>query len=266
MPRRIRKLLVANRSEIAIRVFRSGHRAGPADGGDLLARGPLRAAPLQGRRGLPGGQGRGAGARLPRHRGDRSRGPRVRGRRHPPGLRVPGREPGAGRRLRARGARLDRAAAHGDGASRQQGRGAGPGRARRRAGDAGDRGPPRRPRRGAAAGRRGGLPPDGEGELGRRRARHADGPRPGGAGGCRGGRPARGQGRLRQRRGLPGAPGRARLAHRGADPGRPAGQRRAPARARLHRAAAPPEGGGDRTLPAPRRRPCGTPSAMPPCA
>ena len=66
-----------------------------------------------------------------------------------------------------------------------------------------------------------------------------------------GGRPPRGAGGLRQRRGLPGAPGGARLAHRGADPGRPARRRGAPVRARLHRAAAPPEGHRDRPLAAP---------------
>ncbi len=54
MPKRITSLLVANRSEIAIRVFRSAHELGIRTVGDLLARGPLRPAPLQGRRGLPG--------------------------------------------------------------------------------------------------------------------------------------------------------------------------------------------------------------------
>ena len=51
MPK-ITKLLVANRSEIAIRVFRAGPRAGHPHRRHLLARGPLRPAPLQGRRGL----------------------------------------------------------------------------------------------------------------------------------------------------------------------------------------------------------------------
>ncbi|MFO0953874.1 MAG: biotin carboxylase N-terminal domain-containing protein [Isosphaeraceae bacterium] len=53
-----RKLLVANRGEIAIRIFRSAHELGLSHRGGLPARGPLRDAPAQGRRGLPGRPGR----------------------------------------------------------------------------------------------------------------------------------------------------------------------------------------------------------------
>ena len=169
-----------------------------------------------------------------------------------PGLRVPGREPRAGRRLRARGDHLDRAAQAGHGAPGQQGRGPRGGRARRGPRHARHRRPAARPGRGAAPRRGGGLPAHGQGELGRRGARHADGARPRRARGGGRGRAPRGAGGLRQRRGLPGAPGGARLAHRGADPGRPARRRGSPVRARLHRAAAAPEGHRDRPLAAPR--------------
>jgi pyruvate carboxylase len=57
------------------------------------------------------------------------------------------------------------------------------------------------------------------------------------------GRRARGAGGLRQRRGLSREAGAPRAPCRGADPGRHARQRRAPVRARLHGAAAQPEGG-----------------------
>ena len=100
-----------------------------------------------------------------------------------------------------------------------------------------------------------GYPADAQGQLGRRRARHARGrrPRPSCDAGCSR-PPARGAGRLRQRRGLPREAGRARAAHRGADPRRPARQPRAPVRARLLGAAAPPEGRRDRAGAVPRRR------------
>ena len=44
-----RKLMVANRGEIAIRVFRSAHELGIRTVADLLARGSLCPAPAQGR-------------------------------------------------------------------------------------------------------------------------------------------------------------------------------------------------------------------------
>ena len=76
--RKLRKLLVANRSEIAIRIFRAGTELGLRTVGRLLARGPCRAAPLQGRRGLSDRRGAGPGAGLSgdrRHHPRRARGP-----------------------------------------------------------------------------------------------------------------------------------------------------------------------------------------------
>jgi pyruvate carboxylase len=54
--KRITKLLVANRSEIAIRVFTSGPRTWHPHGCHVYARGSLRAASLQGRQSLPIGK------------------------------------------------------------------------------------------------------------------------------------------------------------------------------------------------------------------
>ena len=66
--RRISRLLVANRSEIAIRVFRTGHELGIRTVAHLCARRPLRPAPLQGGRGLSHRPARRADPLVPRHR------------------------------------------------------------------------------------------------------------------------------------------------------------------------------------------------------
>ena len=71
--RPIKKLLVANRSEIAIRIMRAATELGMRTVGDLRAGGPLLPAPLQGGRSLLIEQGQGPGRRLPRHRGHRRR-------------------------------------------------------------------------------------------------------------------------------------------------------------------------------------------------
>ena len=69
-----------------------GPRAGHPDGGHLLARRPVRDAPAQGRRGLPGRQAGRADPELSEHRGDRRAGAGEGGRRDPPRLRLPLRE------------------------------------------------------------------------------------------------------------------------------------------------------------------------------
>ena len=118
-----------------------------------------------------------------------------------------------------------------------------------RAGDPGDGRARRRHDGDGAAGGRGGLSAHAQGQLGRRRARHA-GHRIGGRA-CRegGGGPARGRGRLRQRRGLPREDDHPRPPRRGADPRRQPRQHLPPLRARLLGAAAQPEGRGTRPRP-----------------
>ena len=102
--------------------------------------------------------------------------------------------------------------------------------------------------------------------AGRRRPRHAGGARPRRARRGRRGRAPRGAGGVRQRRRLPGALRRARPAHRGAAPRRPARQPGPPVRARLLGAAAAPEGRRDRPRAATSTRASATRSATRPCA
>ena len=68
--------------------------------------------------------------------------------------------------------------------------------------------------------------------------------------------PQRGGGRVRQRRAVRRATGRPAASHRGADPRRPARQRRPPVRPRLLRAAPQPEGRRGRAGARPRSSSC----------
>ena len=172
---RIRSLLVANRGEIAIRVMRAASELGIAHRRDLFPGGPLRPAPVQGGRELPGGRGQGPIeayldiADILRIAREAQR------RRDPSRLRLPVREPGLRRRpaptagiifigpqpetMRVLGNKV---------AARNAGGGG------RRAGDAGHRRRCPRTWTVPAPGRpQDRLPGDAQGQLGRRRPRHA---------------------------------------------------------------------------------------------
>ena len=266
----ISKILVANRSEIAIRVFRAANELGlktvaiwaeedkyslhrfKADESYQVGRGPhlakdmgpiesylsidevLRVAQAVGRR------------------------------RDPSRLRAVVGKPGIRRGLRGRRHHLHRPEARDDAPARQQGGGAQPRHRGRRAGGAGDRAAARRPRRGQGDGGGDRLSGDAQGVLGRRRPRHAGDPR-GSRSRARGdGRQARGQGRLRQGRGLSREADRARPPRRGAGARRHARQRGAPVRARLLDPAPQPEGRRARAGALSRRR--AARRAVRPCA
>ena len=77
------------------------------------------------------------------------------------------------------------------------------------------------------------LPAADQGHRRRRRQGHARGAQPGGDARPAARRPPRGRGILRRRQRLPGKAGRGRAAHRDPDPGRQAGQRDPPGRARV---------------------------------
>ena len=114
--------------------------------------------------------------------------------------------------------------------------------------------PVHRRRRAGRRGRRHRVPDLRQGGRGRRRAWHAPGRAGRGPARCHRRGHARGRVRVRRRHGVPRA-GRGQPApHRGADPRRRRGQRRAPLRARLLDAAPPPEGHRDRARAEPRPR------------
>ena len=246
--RPIRRLLVANRSEIAIRVFRAATELGIRTVAiyaeeDKLSLHRFKAdEAYQVGKARPGSDKRpDRGLSLDR-RGDPRRQGRA-GRRHPSRLRLPVGEPRVRRGLRRGRHHLHRALARHHAHARQQGVGAQPRHVGRRAGHAGDRPAAGRPGRDRAARRRDRLSGDAEGVLGRRRPRHAADRGPRRAARHRDHRPARGQGRVRQGRGLSRKAGAPRPPRRGADPRRPPRQPRPPVRARLHHPAPPPEGG-----------------------
>ena len=112
---------------------------------------------------------------------------------------------------------------------------------------------------GRARRRRGGhaVPAVRQGRVRRRRARHAAGGRPRCARRGDRGRQPRGRVGVRRSDGLPRAGGAQPASHRGADPRRRAGQRHPPVRARLQRAAPPPEGDRARARAEPARRAAG---------
>ena len=91
-PGRIRRLLAANRSEIAIRVFRAATELGIQTVAIYAEEDKLSLAPVQGRRGVPSAAARAARSLSRRRRGDPGRG-RARGGRDPPGLRLPSESP-----------------------------------------------------------------------------------------------------------------------------------------------------------------------------
>ena len=232
----IRKLLVANRGEIAARVFRTCRRLGietvavyaPDDEGAFHTRQADKAVsrPL-----------------LPLFRGDRARREAGRGRRDPPRLRLPGRERRL-RRGRGRGrARLRRARPRRNPVCRRQARG----QAARPRG--------RRPRRRVGRAGRDRLPADRQGRRGGRRprdARRAVARRA--PGGARGSEPGSGGG-LPRRPGLLRALRRAPPPRRDPDPGRRPRDGDPPRGARLLDPAPPPEGAGGEPLARPRRGP-----------
>ena len=242
----IRKLLVANRSEIAIRVFRTAHELGirtvaiySHEDRYALHRFKADEAYQVGKLGEPI-------RALSRYRGDHRRRPAARCRRHPPGLRIPVGEPGTGAGMPRGRHHFLRTDARDPGKPGGQDRSPPAGRRRGRADHLGQRRAARVGGGRPEAGRGIGLPRAAQGGQGGRRPRHAGRSRGRGAGrGARAGA-ARIAGGIRQRGRLSGKVHRAAAAHRSPTAGRPARQPGAPVRARLFGAAALPEGGRDR--------------------
>ena len=108
--RTFERVLVANRSEIAIRVFRACTELGIRTLGIFSKEDRSRAPPLQGRRELPPRRVAGSAQGVPGHPGHRRHRQAPRRRRHPPRLRLPLRERRLRPRLRGRGHRLHRPA------------------------------------------------------------------------------------------------------------------------------------------------------------
>ena len=226
----IRKLLVANRGEIALRVFRACRELG-IETVAVVAEDDARLAA----RASAGETVEISSYLDPEEHVRAAR--ETRRRRHSPGLRVPGREPRLRGGRRSGGAHLGRAAAGGVAGRRRQARGEADRARSRRAGRA----------RGRAGRDR--LPADDQGGGGRRRPWDAGRARDRRAGGGARGGAARGEGRLRRRARLLRALPRAATARRDPAARRRRGERRRARRARVLGAAAPPEGARGGALP-----------------
>ena len=238
-----RRVLAANRGEIAIRVFRACTELGIRTVADLLRGGPRPPAPLQGGRSLPG-RARGwspVAAYLAedeivelakRHDIDAIH----------PGYGFLSERASFARKCREAGIVFV-------GPTPEVIEALGDKVAARKIAEAagvpvvpGTNGAGAQRRRGARVRGRGRLPRHHQGGGRRRRARHARRAHRVRARRAAGARAIRGAQGVRRRYGLPREAGRAPQAHRGADPGRQPRQHRPPVRARLLGAAPPPEG------------------------
>ena len=145
----IRKLLVANRGEIAIRVFRSAHELGIRTVAIYSHEDRFAIHRLKADEAYQIGKAGRADPELSEHRGDHRAGPREGGRRDPPGLRLPVGERRVRPRLRRGRDRLRRPARRAARHARRQGRRAAIGRRGGRPRALGER-RPGRPGRGGA--------------------------------------------------------------------------------------------------------------------